>query len=208
MFTRLVLNCIGHDKNCHKFKLIIKQFLEVQLVIVTMNVSLTFSPIHRKLFEEQALFEIGEEQIKLNEKYILDSENSLIFLLRNIFSLHLSIVQQSYSINNNYQNIESFEIFTLRCNINEQVQNIIKSYLNNPLQFANSVESFLSYNPDYEHVVVFSLIPAIYSSFWSDEEYLLFFDFFQHLQIFKSTFSRLFLSHPSFFTFFFNIFFI
>jgi hypothetical protein len=167
-----------------------------------MDILSSFSEIRQKLIEEQAFFQIENEQAKIIETDISNSQKTLIFQLRNIFSLHLSIILQPYATKNDYQNIESFERFNVKPNLNDQIQSIFKSISSNPSEFSSSIESFLLNNPDCEHHVIFSLIPALFSSFWSDEEYILFYEFFQHLHLFKSSFSRLILSHPSFYIFF------
>jgi hypothetical protein len=69
-------------------------------------------------------------------------------------------------------------------------------------EFAKSIESFLNDNPNDENFIVFSLIPAIYSSFWCHEEYQNFWQLFNSLSVKQISFARLFIAHPSLHIFF------
>jgi hypothetical protein len=170
----------------------------------SFGTSTDFHKIRQRLLQEKAFFTIEKQQASEVEKKSYESIKSLIFLTRNIFSLHLSITKQFKNEQFFYNEIEVSQTnsASLSGPIQKQFHEIIQSYLSNPSAFAQSIESFLLNNSEYEQEVIFSLIPAFYSSFWSQEEYERFYQFFQNLTTFQFSFSKLFISHPSFYIFF------
>lgn len=173
---------------------------------VLVSIDPQFLDIRSKLLREKAFFSIETERTKKNEESSFQQIQSIIFSNRNIFSLHLSFVQQIQSKNStSYVDINSIknkfdENFSR--NLQKFFLNCITESFQNPSKFAKEIESFLSNQPNSEDYLIFSVFPALYSSFWSVEEFDRFFQFFQYLPPnLQLSFSRILIVHPFFHVF-------
>lgn len=162
--------------------------------------------LRQLLHREQAFFDIEFQQAKLFEKESFDSIRNLIFLSRKVFSLHLSVLEQSKT--NKITDVPDLQVI-LKNPANssgdykkyqEILDNLIKSDNNKDL--ADKISSYITNHPEKENDIVFSFIPAIFSCLWSHEEMMDFINMLVQVDPkYIPSFSRLLLVHPTFFVF-------
>ncbi|OHS98816.1 hypothetical protein TRFO_01878 [Tritrichomonas foetus] len=162
--------------------------------------------LRQLLDREQAFFDIEHQQAKLFEKDSFNSIKQLVFLTRKVYSLHLSVLEQSRT----GQPIDVPDLSELSGSLPQgysathqrSFQTAVSSLLATPSSLAEPLSKYIDENPDQENYVVFSLIPALFSCLWSLEEANRFVDL---LLEFPSkhypSLTRLLLVHPSFFVF-------
>ena len=165
--------------------------------------------LRQQLHREQAFFDIELQQAKLFEKDSFDSIKSLIFITRKVYSLHLSILEQFNSQSQkNVSDVPDLSILskTLPKDFSPTHQRTFQAAINNIIsdlsKTAQVISEFIKNHPEKQNYIVFSLLPALFSCLWSQEESLRFCEFFLHLdpEVYSSI-SRVFLVNPSFFVF-------
>ena len=163
--------------------------------------------LRQLLHREQAFFDIESQQAKLFEKDSYDSIKNLIFLTRKVFSLHLSVLEQSKTGKpiDVPDLAQLLNVFAQGFSTSQQrafQSAIVSMKEGNTKELAEKITDYIQRVPDDENYVVFSLLPALYSCLWSQEESNSFIDlllcFSPHL---RPSMTRLLLVHQSFFVF-------
>ena len=163
--------------------------------------------LRQLLHREQAFFDIEMQQAKLFEKDSYDSIRNLIFLTRQVFSLHLSVLEQRKTgtpidvpdlAQLTKQLPQGFSTTQQRA-----FQNAIVEMKDGQLSdLANKITTYLASNPNDENYIVFSLLPALFSCLWSQEESNAFIDLLLYFSPkLRPSMTRLLLVHQSFFVF-------
>ena len=163
--------------------------------------------LRQLLHREQAFFDIEMQQAKLFEKDSYDSIRNLIFLTRQVFSLHLSVLEQ----NNSGTPIDVPDLAQLTKVLPQGFTTTQQRAFQNAIleikdgsqkDLASKITDYIDSNPESENYIVFSLLPALYSCLWSQEESNSFIDlllcFSPRL---RPSMTRLLLVHQSFFVF-------
>lgn len=164
--------------------------------------------LRQLLHREQAFFDIELQKIKLFQKDSYDSIKKLIFLTRKVYSLHLSIIEQMKT----GSLISVPDLITLTKNFpsgftatqQRAYQNSISTIkdTNNLENSAKEVSKYLKEHPESENYILFSLIPALFSCFWSEQEVECYIDFFNAFDPeFHPLLTKVLLVHQSFYVF-------
>lgn len=172
-----------------------------------MNSETDLGILRQLLHREQAFFDVEEQQAKLSKTNLFDSIKKLIFETRKVFSLHLSIIEETktgdlfqfpdLTIPSNCQPPSFFTSVVIR-----PYQATISSLLQNKELLVSTFSSYIEQNPNMENYVVFSLFPAFFSCFWSLEEANRFIDLIVEFpDKLRKSFTRALLAHPTFFIF-------
>lgn len=167
------------------------------------------SLLRQQLHREQAFFDIELQQAKLFEKDSFDSIKSLIFATRKVYSLHLSVLEQlTSSPDKNVSEVPDLTILSksMPKEFSPTHQRAFQTAINNLISDLKStseiVSKYLEEHEEKTNYIVFSLLPALFSCLWSQEETERFIEFFLLLNPkFYKTVSRILLVNPSFFVF-------
>ncbi|KAH0789984.1 hypothetical protein GPJ56_006111 [Histomonas meleagridis] len=162
--------------------------------------------LRQLLHREQAFFDIEQQQAKSFEKDSYNSIKNLIFQTRKVYSLHLSVLEQHQT--GTPRDIP--DLMTMSNNLphgfsaihQRTFQTMTASLLGDPKKFAELLSKYIDENPESENLIVFSLIPALFSCLWSQEEATRFVELLLSFDPkYYPSFTRLLIVHPSFFVF-------
>jgi len=162
--------------------------------------------LRQLLHREQAFFDIEHQQAKSFEKDSFDSIKNLIFLTRKVYSLHLSVLEQSKS----GKTIDVPDLAALSQGLpagfsatqQRSYQSAVATIVSDSRSLAQLLSDHIKEFPEARNYTVFSLIPALFSCLWSLEESNKFVDLLLHFSPSDQiAFSQVLLVHPSFYVF-------